>query len=295
MNSASSSSHHGIRGAEIVRRLGGYWHDERGMCRCPCHEDRTPSLSVRVGERALLFKCFSGCDTLDVLAAIRRLGIAIPPPRQGPVGESSAGPGITAAAQRIWHKSVAIADTPGARYLLGRDLPPPWLDLRYHPRTPLGRGRNVAFRPAIIAAVREGTRLTAIQRTFLDAKSASKAPDLENPRRMLGRPAHGAVRLARPSTTLGLAEGVETALAAMQIHRIPVWATLGADRADRIQLPNRLERLVLLFDNDPAGWMADQRAREAYRRPGLSILTRWPPANDWADLMGRRVRPIRAA
>src|SRR3546814_20645613 len=42
------------------------------MCCCPAHEDRTPSLSVRVGETRLLFKCFAGCDISDVLRALRR-------------------------------------------------------------------------------------------------------------------------------------------------------------------------------------------------------------------------------
>jgi hypothetical protein len=51
----------------LVRRLGGIWSPDGAMCRCPAHDDRTPSLSVRVGERALLFKCFAGCDTLDVI------------------------------------------------------------------------------------------------------------------------------------------------------------------------------------------------------------------------------------
>src|SRR3546814_11824591 len=42
------------------------------MCCCPAHDDRTPSLSVRVGETRLLFKCFAGCDISDVLRALRR-------------------------------------------------------------------------------------------------------------------------------------------------------------------------------------------------------------------------------
>ena len=60
-------------GAALVRGLGGFWQGSTGMCRCPAHDDRTPSLSVRVGDTRLLFKCFAGCDTRDVLRAIRRL------------------------------------------------------------------------------------------------------------------------------------------------------------------------------------------------------------------------------
>ncbi len=41
------------------------------MCKCPSHEDRGPSLSIRELEdgRVLIF-CFAGCRTGDVLATI---------------------------------------------------------------------------------------------------------------------------------------------------------------------------------------------------------------------------------
>lgn len=39
-----------IAGAELVRRLGGHWTGDRGMCLCPAHDDHMPSLSVRVGK-----------------------------------------------------------------------------------------------------------------------------------------------------------------------------------------------------------------------------------------------------
>jgi hypothetical protein len=45
------------------RRSGRMWS-------CPSHEDRTPSLSVDEGERAVVVHCFAGCDTADVVAAI---------------------------------------------------------------------------------------------------------------------------------------------------------------------------------------------------------------------------------
>jgi hypothetical protein len=51
---------------ERVRRSGGGWE-----ARCPAHEDRSPSLSVRVGDdgRVLVY-CHAGCRTEDVVAAI---------------------------------------------------------------------------------------------------------------------------------------------------------------------------------------------------------------------------------
>ena len=39
------------RAREIVDSLGGTWRRNRGMCRCPAHDDRTPSLSVTTRRR----------------------------------------------------------------------------------------------------------------------------------------------------------------------------------------------------------------------------------------------------
>ena len=280
-------------GANLVKRLGGRWCGGQGLCLCPAHDDHDPSLSVRVGDSALLFKCFAGCDTIAVLRAIRRLhldlperGASISSIRHSPFQPGS-GPAL-----RVWDASNPMVGTLAETYLANRFLVPPWRDLRYNPRTPLGRGRAVVFRPALIAAVREGHRLVAIHRTFLDPVAGFKASDLTEPRMMLGRPGRGAVQLAAATTVLGLAEGIETALAAMRLHRIPVWATLGAERAAHVLLPSRLERLVLLFDRDAAGWKANRQIRLAHQHSGLEVFSPWPPVphNDWADVLEQMPR-----
>ena len=52
---------HGVRATGV-----GRW-----IARCPAHEDRSPSLSVReTDDGTVLIKCFAGCGAADVLAAI---------------------------------------------------------------------------------------------------------------------------------------------------------------------------------------------------------------------------------
>ena len=53
----------------IVESLRGTWRQGKGMCCCPAHNDRTPSLSVTLGRKAILFHCFAGCSNEDVIAA----------------------------------------------------------------------------------------------------------------------------------------------------------------------------------------------------------------------------------
>ena len=36
------------------------------LARCPSHDDRSPSLSVREGDRGVLLKCWAGCSAEDI-------------------------------------------------------------------------------------------------------------------------------------------------------------------------------------------------------------------------------------
>ena len=63
----------------ICAALGGRWSGSDGMVRCPCHEDRTPSLSISDGrDGKILVNCFSGCDPVDILRALNGQGLSEP-------------------------------------------------------------------------------------------------------------------------------------------------------------------------------------------------------------------------
>jgi len=278
------------RAADLVKRLGGVWSPNGAMCRCPAHKDRSPSLSIRVGEKALLFKCFAGCDTVDVIRAIRRLDRNVVLNGHSPELPSHAALSpewLRRRAEDLWGDASSIAGTPGQFYLERRSITVMPPALRYHPRTPLGRGKLAVFRPAMLAALHECGHLVALQRTFLDPNEPRRARDLANPRRMLGRPGRGAVMLAPATDTLGLAEGIETALSAILLLDIPVWATLGNERLAHIAIPDSVTRLILLPDNDRGGRIGAAKAMETYAMPGRTIEVLWPPQgfNDWNDVL----------
>ena len=53
------------------RKAGGGW-----MARCPAHDDRTPSLSIRdADDGKVLVRCHAGCDQERVIAALRARGL----------------------------------------------------------------------------------------------------------------------------------------------------------------------------------------------------------------------------
>ena len=279
------------RGREIVERLGGEWRRSGGMCRCPAHDDRTPSLSIRRGERRLLFHCFAGCDTVKVIRALSALQLRGPelPAELDERIPTPADPGRPnrGAAARLWATARPITGSPAETYLRGRGLMLPALGLRFHPRTPCGRGTGAIFLPAMLAAVRDESGLVAVHRTFLDPRSA-KLADLAVPRRALGRLGQGAVRLRPPDDgMLGWAEGIETALAATLLTGVPCWATLGTERFARVALPPSVSRLILFLDHDPGGRRAERLAREVLGSTGVRIEARYPAAvgTDWNDVL----------
>jgi len=56
---------------DLLPRLNSVRPTSRGyMARCPAHEDRHPSLSVSEGNRAILLKCWSGCNLQEITAAM---------------------------------------------------------------------------------------------------------------------------------------------------------------------------------------------------------------------------------
>ena len=244
-------------GRALVERLGGRWSAKGGMCRCPAHDDRTPSLSVRPGRTRLLLHCFAGCDTTDVLRALQS-GHWLDP-AAGKWDEQRRRPGGAAhtnAALQIWSEARSIEGTLAADYLACRGLRTQSPELRFHPRAPIGPRPLTRYGPALIAALRDETRVAGIHRTFIDAATAGRA----GRRCGLGPFGSGAVRLGGMAPRLGLAEGIETALAATALFGIPCWATLGTGRFRLVSLPRKVSELLLFLDHDCAGRRAEALA-----------------------------------
>ena len=280
------------RAREIVVALGGQWGRGKGMCCCPAHDDQTPSLAIGLGAHAILFHCFAGCTSAAVLEGLARHGIKARDLFDGgsaPVEPVAKETGPDWNALRLWRDAVPLTDTIAARYLSGRFIDAFSPELRFHAATPLGQRPTVRFLPALLAAVRMDGGIVAVQRTFLDAVSGTKAP-FTKPKRALGRLGSGAVRLFPPRNgTLGLAEGVESALSFKILCDVPCWATLGNERFGLVAIPDSVTELHLFIDADAGGDLALARGLEAYARPGRRITPHRPDVegDDWNDVLVR--------
>jgi putative DNA primase/helicase len=174
--------------------------------------------------------------------------------------------------RKLWGETTLIEPgIPAHAYLLRRV---PGLTaipkvLRAHAALPYWRlGEDGMFHnegnfPAMLAAAQgvDG-RVANIWRTYLDA-SGDKA-SLPDAKKAVGRflqPSF-AVRLTEPDDELGIAEGIETALAVWILFGIPCWSTLHADGMRKFEIPQGYERVrkVRIFaDNDAR----DQNGRRA--------------------------------
>jgi putative DNA primase/helicase len=63
-------------------------------------------------------------------------------------------------------------------------------------------------------------------------------------------PEGSAVRLGKEAEVMGVAEGIETALSATVIHKIPVWAALNANQLAKWYPPASCKELIIFGDND---------------------------------------------
>jgi len=144
--------------------------------------------------------------------------------------------------------------------------------------------------PAMLAPVtRAGTFLT-YHVTYLQDGHKAAVP---TPRKILPGPSNrgASVALYPPAETMGVAEGIETAIAAKMIHGMPVWSALNTSVLKAWEPPKVARTIYIFGDNDEhfAGHAAAWHLAHRLALAGLKVEVRIPlHVNDWNDaLIGR--------
>jgi len=277
------------RARNIVEQLGGVWRGTRGECRCPAHDDGSPSLSVRLGDTALLFHCFAGCTALEVLKALHRRKLHDRSAVAIPDGKPKRDMG--ALALRLWNASTPIAGTLAEEYLLARGLSPPYPKaLRFNRATILGSGADKRLMPAMIAAVENDLGFVAVQRTFLDPSNVLRKP-IPKPKVALGLLGTAAIRLAPATDVLGLAEGIEDARSATEWFGTPTWALGGVERLAFVAIPEKVRRVIVYGDRGRAATRLFEKARDHLAANGRELFSCVPEHHDdWNDAWRAHLR-----
>lgn len=196
-----------------------------------------------------------------------------------------------AAVKRIWGESeqISVGD-PAWLYLnrrTGIELIP--ASLRYHPALSYYDGEKfVGHFPALIAAVTDKDGLgIGVHRIYLTT-DGHKAPVERVKKLLAGKPIDVcAVRLGPVSESIGVAEGIETAIAASMRFGITTWAAISAGFMEKWIPPNGVKRVSVFGDNDASftGQAAAYQLAKRLRAKGMGVEVFIPEeaGTDWLD------------
>uniref|UniRef100_A0A6H2A0M0 Putative DNA primase/helicase n=1 Tax=viral metagenome TaxID=1070528 RepID=A0A6H2A0M0_9ZZZZ len=150
-----------------------------------------------------------------------------------------------------WKKATSLVrGDPVVAYLAGRGLKLIPDNVRYY--RGCWESETKSRMQAMIALVTgpDGKPVT-IHRTYL--RDGKKAP-IESPRKLMphnGTLKGAAIRLFEPSAyTMGIAEGIETAIAATQRFQIGTWAAVTAGIMESWEPPEGIKEVIIFGDND---------------------------------------------
>ena len=163
-----------------------------------------------------------------------------------------------AAMRALWRRGhVLTGEDIASRYLIrtrGIELPkwPPalrWIeDLAYYEDQ---KAKVRSYMPGMLANFRSPDDQTGIlHRSYL--QEPGKRAHVAKPTMMMpGRiPEGGAVRLGEPAETMGVAEGIETALSASILFQVSVWATCSANNMIKWRPPSQCRNVIIFGDLD---------------------------------------------
>lgn len=189
--------------------------------------------------------------------------------------------------RQLWNSGKSPSGTLAQAYLRRRGLSAPRdAPLRFHAKC----RRGAETLPAMLALMTDSLtgKACGIHRTFLaaDGRKAPSGPNGEPSKMMLGHA--GVIRLVPDEEItlgLGIAEGIETALAVEQhFGWRPVWAASSAGAIRSFPVLPGIETLTIFADADSAGRKAALACAGRWRAAGIDVRVCTPPRGDFDDL-----------
>ena len=216
--------------------------------------------------------------------------------------------------KKAWKEGISVFDDRAAvlhAYLANRGLEPLAAasaleegTARFHPSLPLwekgekpgDKPVHVGNFPCLLTLVRNGQGEPAtIHRTWLAEDGSGKAP-VPKPRKLMARPSGRSLQGAHiplggmpEDGVIGVAEGVETALAAFQGTKTPTWPCLSEKLLRQFVPPAGTKGVIVFADRDPSGIGAEaaqelaSRLEREHNIPAKVVVPPAPTSGDKAD------------
>lgn len=245
------------------------------------------------GDGVQLAMGVTGLAFREVAQEIERIAGTVCPSAKRP--ERSDAKKLTTLRQAFLESAAIQRGDEAERYLLGRgldlyDLPE---SIRLHPGLAYhDEGQVIGIYPAMLAVITSSTgQALSMHRTYL--QDGKKAPVSQPRKLMAGLPQAGsAIRLTPVSEVLGIAEGIETALAAAELFGVPCWSCISTSGVESFEPPRGVKELIIFADHDAnfAGQAAAYRAAHRLALKGYEVEVCVSPVEDedWLDELNRR-------
>jgi len=197
-----------------------------------------------------------------------------------------------------WSQCQALhPDCPATFYLQHRGIPSakPLPDcLRFHPALPYWHeGENLGLFAAMVAPlVDHNGKVVALHQTFITADGRkADLPIVKKLTRTAGPIEGTCIPLFKPERgCIGIAEGIETALAASCETGVPTVAAYCANNLATYRWPSGVRQLVIFADADKAGRAAAYKLRNRALKAGLRVEIMLPATEgaDWCDVLAEQ-------
>lgn len=224
--------------------------------------------------------------------ACRLIDAEVPSSTVASIAARAASPDVMAArGLTMWSQAIPLNGTdPASLYLRRRGIEQPYpAMLRIKNRVPYTHDdKTRTIHPAMVSRfVSPDSRVSTWHVTYLD--EAGRKADVPKVRKFWpGRvPEGGAVRLANSAETMGIAEGVETAMSAMQVFDVPVWAALNSNNLMKWRPPANVRHVLIFGDVDITfdGQMKAYALANRLHLSGMNVEVRLPETGDWNDYL----------
>ncbi|QBH98775.1 DNA primase [Limnobaculum zhutongyuii] len=198
---------------------------------------------------------------------------------------------------------LSLKGTPAESYLNLRGIHSlPLEHIRYCDNQP---ANGKTYQAIYSLATDDKGALCYLHRTLLDG---DKKANVDHPKKMkalqedsyLSYANSIAIRMFPPASTLGIAEGIETALSCKQIYGVNTWSVMNANIMEKFRVPTGVKHLIIFADMDPhsatghSAAFACAHSNLTVRNDLVKVSVRWGDNGDFNDLLinGDQVREL---
>lgn len=201
-------------------------------------------------------------------------------------------------------KLAPLHGTTGADYLNARGIYKlPAEAIRFNDKQ---RHDGLVFQSLYSLATDDKGELCYLHQTLLDGSkkadigtSAKRQKSLQEDN-YLDHARSVAIRMFPVASTLGIAEGIETALSAHQLYGVNTWATMTANFMKKFRVPAGVKHLIIFADRDPNSATGLAAAYECAHHNLLAkndlqrVSVYWPDHDDFNNMLmnGDQVREL---